>query len=144
LLNRAPNEFSTLDSRLKTHKADARALTSVCCWADRKPMKRRTPGKQLPKPDVKLSDAQNIDVLYGLEPVIDPSLSSDDGGALGGVQFHLVQCPYCGESFEAQVDSSSGSASYVEDCQICCQPIEFSLEIDPAGALQALSTQRSD
>jgi hypothetical protein len=56
----------------------------------------------------------------------------------------LVQCPYCGESFETQVDTSSGSARYVEDCQICCQPIEFSLEVDHAGVLQALTTLRSD
>ena len=30
-------------------------------------MKRPIPGKQLPKRDVKLSDAQSIDVKYGLE-----------------------------------------------------------------------------
>jgi Cysteine-rich CPXCG len=107
-------------------------------------MKQPVPGKQPPKPDVILSDAQSIDKQYGLEPVIDPSLSADDGGAQDGVQFHLVQCPYCGESFETQVDTSSGSARYVEDCQICCQPIEFSLEVDHAGVLQALSTLRSD
>jgi Cysteine-rich CPXCG len=74
-------------------------------------MKRPIPGKQLPKPDVKLSDAQSIDVKYGLEPVIDPSVSADDGGAPGGMQFHLVECPYCGESFETPVDTSSGSAA---------------------------------
>jgi hypothetical protein len=107
-------------------------------------MKRPFPGKEPPKPGVILSDAQSIDEQYGLEPVIDPSLSADDDGAPGGVQFHLVQCPYCGESFETQVDASSGSARYVEDCQICCQPIEFSLEVDHAGVLQALSTLRSD
>ena len=107
-------------------------------------MTRPFPGKQPPKPGVILSDAQSIDEQYGLEPVIDPSLSADDGGAPGGVQFHLVQCPYCGESFETQVDASSGSARYVEDCQICCRPIEFSLEVDHAGVLQALSTLRSD
>ena len=107
-------------------------------------MKRHTRGKQPAKPDAKLSDAQNIDVLYGLEPVIDSTLSADDVDAPGGIQFHLVQCPYCGESFETQVDSSSGSATYVEDCQICCQPIEFSLEVDHVGVLRALSTLRSD
>jgi hypothetical protein len=107
-------------------------------------MKRPIPGKQLPKPDVKLSDAQSIDVQYGLEPVIDPSVSVDDRDALDSVQFHLVQCPYCGERFETQVDTSSGSVRYVEDCQICCQPIEFSLEVDHNGVLQALSTLRSD
>jgi Cysteine-rich CPXCG len=106
-------------------------------------MKRPIPGKQLPKAPVKLSDAQSIDVQYGLEKVIDPSVSAD-GGALGGVQFHLVECPYCGESFETPVDTSSGSARYVEDCQICCQPIEFSLKVDHAGVLQSLSTLRSD
>jgi hypothetical protein len=107
-------------------------------------MKRPIPGKQLPEPEVQPSDARSIDAQYGLDPVIDPSLSARDGGALAGVQFHLVECPYCGECFETQVDPSSGSARYVEDCQICCQPIEFSLEVDHAGVLQALSTQRSD
>jgi hypothetical protein len=106
-------------------------------------MKRPIPGKQLPKPDVELSDAQSIDVKYGLEPVIEPGVSADDG-APGGMQFHWVECPYCGESFETAIDASSGSARYVEDCQICCQPIEFSLEVEDAGVLQSLSTLRGD
>jgi hypothetical protein len=107
-------------------------------------MKRPVPGKRLRQPDLSSSDDQSIDALYGLEPVIDPGSSAADGGGPGGVQFHQVQCPYCGESFETQLDTSSGSARYAEDCQICCQPIEFSVEVDHAGVLQALSTQRSD
>jgi len=107
-------------------------------------MKRSIPGKQRPKGDVEPNDAQSIDLQYGLEPVLDTSVSVDDGSAPGGVQFHWVQCPYCGEAFETQIDASSGSARYVEDCQICCQPIEFSLEVDHAGVLQGLSTLRSD
>jgi hypothetical protein len=106
-------------------------------------MKRPIPGKQLPKRAVQLSDAQSIDAQYGLEPVIDPGVSAD-GGAPGGMQVRFVECPYCGESFETPVDTSSGSARYVEDCQICCQPIEFSLEVDHAGVLQSLATLRSD
>jgi hypothetical protein len=106
-------------------------------------MKQPIPGKRLPKHAVKLSDAQSIDVQYGLEPVIDPSVPSD-ADTPDGVQFHLVECPYCGECFETSVDTSSGSTRYVEDCQICCQPIEFSLEVDHAGVLQSLSTLRSD
>ncbi len=107
-------------------------------------MKRPVPGKPPPKPGANLIDAQGIDVQYGLEPVIDLSSFADGGGGAGGLQFHQVQCPYCGESFETQLDTSSGSARYVEDCQICCQPIEFSLEVDHAGALRRLSTVRSD
>jgi len=105
-------------------------------------MKGPIPGKRLPKTEVNQSDAQSIDARYGLEPVIEPGLSSD--AAPGGMQFHLVECPYCGESFETPVDTSSGSAGYVEDCQICCQPIEFRLEVDHAGVLRSLSTLRSD
>jgi len=108
--------------------------------------------QQPPNRDLKLkrarqdapTDAQSIDAKYGLEPVIDLSVSSDDAGEPGGMQFHVVSCPYCGESFETAVDTSSGSARYVEDCQICCQPIEFSLEVDHAGVLRSLSTLRSD
>ncbi len=107
-------------------------------------MKRPVPGKPPPIPEGKLNDAQSIDVQYGLEPVIDLSSFADGGDGPGGLQFHRVQCPYCGESFETQLDTSSGSARYVEDCQICCQPIEFSLEVDHAGALRRLSTVRSD
>ena len=107
-------------------------------------MKRPIPGKQLPKPRANLTDAQSIDAQYGLEPVIDLSLPAEDGGGPGGVSFHLVQCPYCGESFETQVDTSSGSARYIEDCQICCRPIEFRLEVDQAGVLEDLTTLRSD
>lgn len=107
-------------------------------------MKRRVPGGQPLDADVNLSDAQRIDAQYGLEPVIDPTLSAEDGGIPGGLQFHLVECPYCGEHFETPVDTSSGSARYVEDCQICCQPIEFSLEVDHAGIVEGLSTLCSD
>jgi hypothetical protein len=110
----------------------------------KRPHSRKQPRKQPPKIDVSRSNAQSIDLQYGLEPVFEPGLSVDDGSGPGGVQCHLVQCPYCGESFETQVDTSSGSARYVEDCQICCRPIEFILEVDHAGALQALSTLRSD
>ena len=106
-------------------------------------MRRPIPGKQLTKRAVKPSDAHSIDVQYGLEPVIDPGVPAD-GGAPGGTQFHLVECPYCGESFETPVDTSAGSARYVEDCQICCQPIEFNLEVDHGGVLKSLSTLRSD
>ena len=39
-----------------------------------------------------------------------------------------VGCPYCGEEFVALIDLSSGSSAYIEDCEICCRPIQFQLE----------------
>ena len=95
-------------------------------------------------PDLNPGDARSIDIRYGLEPVIDLSSPADDSSALSSLQFHSIQCPYCGENFDTQLDTTSGSARYVEDCQICCQPIEFNLEVDSAGVFVALSTLRSD
>jgi hypothetical protein len=43
---------------------------------------------------------------------------------------HVVQCPYCGESLELVVDASAGAQRYVEDCTVCCRPIEVELDVD--------------
>jgi hypothetical protein len=85
----------------------------------------------------------DIDALYGLDPVIEPGVDAA-GGAPGGTEFYVVQCPYCGEPFETLIDLSGGSSTYVEDCQVCCQPIEFRVTVDHAGALETLETVRSD
>lgn len=85
----------------------------------------------------------DIDALYGLEPVIEPGVGGS-GGTPGGTEFHVVSCPYCGEPFETLIDLSAGSSSYIEDCQVCCQPIEFRVTVDDAGALATLEAVRSD
>ncbi len=40
-----------------------------------------------------------------------------------------VQCPYCWERFTLLVDGSVDAQEYVEDCEICCRPIDFSIVI---------------
>ncbi len=107
-------------------------------------MKRRSRDKRATKSGLDPSDARSIDAQYGLEPVIDPSNSADDAGVEGAVQFRSVECPYCGESCETALDTSSGAARYIEDCQVCCRPIEFNLEVDHDGALRSFSTLRGD
>lgn len=44
-----------------------------------------------------------------------------------------VQCPYCGEMLELTVDASAGAQRYIEDCSVCCRPIELALEHDVDG-----------
>jgi Cysteine-rich CPXCG len=85
---------------------------------------------------------QAIDELYGLEPVFRPDEILVD--RLEATAFVVVQCPYCAESYETQVDLTAGSFVYVEDCQICCQPIELFVEINEAGKLTAVNPQRMD
>ncbi len=46
---------------------------------------------------------------------------------------HQVQCPYCGERVQVQVDAFGVSEeSYVEDCPVCCRPwtVHLSREAD--------------
>ena len=38
-------------------------------------------------------------------------------------------CPYCGEAVEAVLDLSGGDQSYIEDCPVCCRPINFHLQV---------------
>ncbi|MFQ5649718.1 MAG: CPXCG motif-containing cysteine-rich protein [bacterium] len=41
-----------------------------------------------------------------------------------------ILCPYCGEPNEIYVDYSGGPVqTYVEDCQVCCQPWQVRVEI---------------
>jgi hypothetical protein len=94
-------------------------------------------------------DEAAIDALYGLEPVIEPSQEPAGAPGAESTQFATVRCPYCGEPFDtlvdtSGVDASAGSTSYIEDCQVCCRPIEMHLEVGMNGELIALSPQRSD
>ena len=41
-----------------------------------------------------------------------------------------LHCPYCGEASESSVDCSAGSQAYVEDCAVCCRPIEVQVRVD--------------
>jgi len=44
-----------------------------------------------------------------------------------------IQCPYCGELIEIVVDCSVEEQSYIEDCQVCCRPMEVTVVVDEEG-----------
>lgn len=44
-----------------------------------------------------------------------------------------VTCPYCGESVELIADPSAGDQRYVEDCPVCCRPMEVHVRVDETG-----------
>ena len=83
-------------------------------------------------------DSRSIDSLYGLEPVYEP------GTGLRPEEFVAVQCPYCGERLETRVDLTADEPSYIEDCQVCCRPIQFELERADSGGLLSVKVQRTD
>jgi hypothetical protein len=94
------------------------------------------PGRKENPPD--------LDELYGLEPVIEPGDGDTARDCSAVLQQRTVECPYCGEPFETVVDLSSGSTSYIEDCAVCCRPIEFRLEVGDEGTDAKLRVGRSD
>jgi hypothetical protein len=55
---------------------------------------------------------------------------------------HSIQCPWCGEPFEALVDLSYGDAEYTEDCPVCCRPIQLGLRVDADGEFGGLEVER--
>ena len=54
-----------------------------------------------------------------------------------GLQETSIYCPYCGESIEVLLNPEDVGAEYIEDCQVCCRPIEIFLREDAAGWLEA-------
>jgi transcription elongation factor Elf1 len=43
---------------------------------------------------------------------------------------HFFTCPYCWQTISMVLDVSVGEQTYVEDCEVCCQPIEVSYEVE--------------
>ena len=82
-----------------------------------------------------------IDARYGLEPVFEPGADRATGD-LGG--FVDVDCPYCGERYVTPIDLTAGSASYIEDCQVCCRPIELETRVADDGTLASFTVRRLD
>lgn len=37
---------------------------------------------------------------------------------------HFFQCPYCWEEISMLLDPSVEEQTFVEDCEVCCNPIE--------------------
>jgi hypothetical protein len=51
----------------------------------------------------------------------------------------IVDCPHCGEPVALDVDTTAGhEQSYVEDCAVCCRPMEVFVRCRP-GEIVSIS-----
>jgi hypothetical protein len=48
-----------------------------------------------------------------------------------------VECPFCGEAWALTVDTSQGDYSTIEDCTVCCRPIQFEIRCEPGEVVTA-------
>jgi predicted RNA-binding Zn-ribbon protein involved in translation (DUF1610 family) len=46
-----------------------------------------------------------------------------------GYMEHSFACPHCGEEISMVLDLSVRKQTYVEDCEVCCSPIEISYTV---------------
>ena len=38
---------------------------------------------------------------------------------------HFFQCPHCWEEISMLLDPSATNETYIEDCEVCCNPIQI-------------------
>lgn len=43
---------------------------------------------------------------------------------------HFFQCPYCGAGISMLLDPSVSEQTYLEDCEVCCQPIQIHVKFN--------------
>ena len=43
---------------------------------------------------------------------------------------HYFDCPYCGESISILIDTKVERQEYIEDCEVCCRPINLVMVSD--------------
>ncbi len=56
---------------------------------------------------------------------------------------HFYACPYCGEAISSLLDLSEPTQRYIEDCEVCCRPIELAFEFAD-GRLSYFSARNTD
>lgn len=56
---------------------------------------------------------------------------------------HELYCPYCSEVIQIVVDCSIESQEYIEDCQVCCRPINVLITIE-GDAVQVHATHENE
>ena len=49
---------------------------------------------------------------------------------------HTFACPNCGEEISMVLDPSVSRQTYVEDCEVCCRPIEISYAVEDGALLE--------
>lgn len=54
---------------------------------------------------------------------------------------HFFACPYCWQRISMLLDLSVGEQTYVEDCEVCCNPIEVHYRVED-GEVAHFSARR--
>jgi hypothetical protein len=50
-----------------------------------------------------------------------------------------ITCPHCGEVFPLQIDTSQPEQTLIEDCTVCCRPINLTFHCEPGVVVDLVS-----
>lgn len=56
---------------------------------------------------------------------------------------HFFNCPYCWEKISMVLDADDEMPEYIEDCEVCCRPIEIRFRIIE-GVLISFSAEKME
>jgi len=48
---------------------------------------------------------------------------------------HFFTCPSCLQQVSVLIDPSISEQSYIEDCEVCCRPLQFNVHIEEGEVL---------
>ena len=51
---------------------------------------------------------------------------------------HYFDCPHCWENQLKMIDPSVPNQCFIEDCEVCCNPLEFTIEIQDNNLISFL------
>jgi predicted DsbA family dithiol-disulfide isomerase len=46
-----------------------------------------------------------------------------------------ITCPYCFEVYQTMIDTSQGDHTTIEDCAVCCRPIQLRVRCEPGEVM---------
>jgi len=49
---------------------------------------------------------------------------------------HFFTCPYCWQRISMVLDTSVDKQRYIEDCEVCCNPIEVEYETEAGRVIR--------
>ena len=49
---------------------------------------------------------------------------------------HFFTCPYCFESISVLIDTSIPQQNYIEDCEVCCNPMEIKVRSEHGEVIE--------
>jgi hypothetical protein len=52
-----------------------------------------------------------------------------------------INCPYCGQSFALDVDTSQSEQTLIEDCSVCCRPMSLTIRCEPGAIIDVVTSR---